>query len=343
MATYYGTYGQKVQYLASDPSDPQIGQVWYNSTSAVLKVRGVTTVGTWAAGGSLNTARSGISAEGTQTATLAFGGDGFPSGPPTTNRFLTSTESYNGTSWTSLNSLNTGTTLGGSSGTQTAALYFAGSIAPATTFATKTESWNGTSWTTLPQTMNTGRFGLAGAGTQTSALGYGGVNYSPPGAAQNLASSESWNGSAWTNTPSLNTARRSVAGCGGSNTSALAFGGVAAPGYPGTITAATESYNGTSWTSVNSLNTARRDMGAAGIQTLAVAFGSGPTGTATELWDGTSWTTNPNSMSTSRSEIGGAGTQASALGCGGYAPGASSATEEFTGPGVGTTKTVTVS
>jgi hypothetical protein len=39
MATYYGTYGQKVQYLASDPSDPQIGQVWYNSTSATLKVR----------------------------------------------------------------------------------------------------------------------------------------------------------------------------------------------------------------------------------------------------------------------------------------------------------------
>ena len=56
MATYYGTYGQKVQYLASDPSDPQIGQVWYNSTSAVLKVRGVTTAGTFASGGNLGTA-----------------------------------------------------------------------------------------------------------------------------------------------------------------------------------------------------------------------------------------------------------------------------------------------
>ena len=48
MATYYGTYGQKVQYLASDPSDPQTGQVWYNSTSAVLKVQSVTTAGAWA-------------------------------------------------------------------------------------------------------------------------------------------------------------------------------------------------------------------------------------------------------------------------------------------------------
>jgi hypothetical protein len=45
MATYYGTYGQKVQYLASDPSDPQTGQVWYNSTSATLKVRQATTTG----------------------------------------------------------------------------------------------------------------------------------------------------------------------------------------------------------------------------------------------------------------------------------------------------------
>ena len=60
MATYYGTYGQKVQYLASDPSDPQIGQVWYNSTSAVLKVRSATTTGTWAAGGNMNTVRTAI-------------------------------------------------------------------------------------------------------------------------------------------------------------------------------------------------------------------------------------------------------------------------------------------
>jgi hypothetical protein len=57
MATYYGTYGQKVQYLASDPSDPQIGQVWYNSTSATLKVRQEVATNAWASGGNLGTAR----------------------------------------------------------------------------------------------------------------------------------------------------------------------------------------------------------------------------------------------------------------------------------------------
>jgi hypothetical protein len=55
MATYYGTYGQKVQYLASDPSDPQIGQVWYNSTSATLKVRQEVATVLGQAGGNLNT------------------------------------------------------------------------------------------------------------------------------------------------------------------------------------------------------------------------------------------------------------------------------------------------
>jgi len=90
MSDYYGLYGQKVQYLASDPTDVQIGQVWYNSTSATLKVRGVSTTGTFASGGNLNTARVGLgnANAGTQTATLAFGGSGTS----------TASESYNGSS-----------------------------------------------------------------------------------------------------------------------------------------------------------------------------------------------------------------------------------------------------
>ena len=87
MATYYGTYGQKVQYLASDPSDPQIGQVWYNSTSAVLKVRQVGTVNAWATGGNLNQARGDGAATGTQSAALYISGSSYPT-------FYTNTEKY---------------------------------------------------------------------------------------------------------------------------------------------------------------------------------------------------------------------------------------------------------
>jgi hypothetical protein len=57
MAEYKGIKGFKVQYLSADPSDPNIGQTWYNSTSKDLKYTSVTTAGAWATGNSMGTAR----------------------------------------------------------------------------------------------------------------------------------------------------------------------------------------------------------------------------------------------------------------------------------------------
>ena len=37
MATYKGIKGYKVQSLASDPGSPLTGQLWYNTTTSVLK------------------------------------------------------------------------------------------------------------------------------------------------------------------------------------------------------------------------------------------------------------------------------------------------------------------
>jgi hypothetical protein len=50
MADYKGIKGFKVQYLSADPSNPIIGQTWYNSTSKDLKYTGATTAGAWATG-----------------------------------------------------------------------------------------------------------------------------------------------------------------------------------------------------------------------------------------------------------------------------------------------------
>jgi hypothetical protein len=58
MAEYKGIKGFKVQYLSADPSDPNIGQTWYNSTSKDLKYTGATAAGAWATGNSMGTARS---------------------------------------------------------------------------------------------------------------------------------------------------------------------------------------------------------------------------------------------------------------------------------------------
>jgi hypothetical protein len=75
MAEYKGIKGFKVQYLSADPSNPIIGQTWYNSTSKDLKYTSVTTAGAWASGNYMGTARTELAGAGTQTAALAVGGD----------------------------------------------------------------------------------------------------------------------------------------------------------------------------------------------------------------------------------------------------------------------------
>jgi hypothetical protein len=71
MAEYKGIKGFKVQYLSADPSDPIIGQTWYNSTSKDLKYTGAA-AGAWATGNKYS--KNDLAGAGTQTAALAFGG-----------------------------------------------------------------------------------------------------------------------------------------------------------------------------------------------------------------------------------------------------------------------------
>jgi len=339
MATYYGTYGQKVQYLASDPSDPQTGQVWYNSTSATLKVRSVTTSGTYSSGGNMNTGRKNLGGVGSQTAALGFGGYEIPN-------YLSASESYDGTSWTNTPSLSSARGLAASAGTQTSALYaggFAGGPHP-NPVAAITEEWNGSSWGSGGN-LGTGRQWLAGSGTQTAGIAFGGGT---PVVGYTTGYTEEYDGTSWTAGGNLNTARSEPGRAGnGTQTATLAFGGFELP--PGNTTAVTESYNGTSWTSVNSLNTLRSFYGSGGgTQTTALAMAGGnSTGNvnATEDWNGTSWTTNGASLNILRNSMAGAGTQTSALIFGGAAPGnvTQTSTEEYSGAGVAVTRTVTVS
>jgi hypothetical protein len=61
--------------------------------------------------------------------------------------------------------------------------------------------------------------GLAGAGTQTAALAFGGGNIPPA-----TGATEEYDGSTWTTRTGLNTARYNLGGAG-TQTAALAFGG----------------------------------------------------------------------------------------------------------------------
>jgi hypothetical protein len=130
MTLYKGIQGFSVQNLSADPTDPNEGQLWYNSTSNVWKLTSATTAGTWATGGNLNTTRRALAGCGIQTAALAF--SGFNS---------TATEEYDGASWTSSNPVNTGRESLAGAGTQTAGLTFGGETPGGVTAAT--EEYNG--------------------------------------------------------------------------------------------------------------------------------------------------------------------------------------------------------
>jgi hypothetical protein len=157
--------------------------------------------------------------------------------------FTTITNTFNGSTWSPVSSMNTarGNLIG--AGTQTATLAFGG-FNPGLVAVNNTESWNGTSWTAV-NTLNTSRGGLGGAGTQTTALAFGGAN-TPPGT-NGVSSTELWNGTSWSSAPPMATARAYLAGCG-TQTAGLAAGGY---NFTATLTS-TEEWTGTPTTATAS-------------------------------------------------------------------------------------------
>jgi len=325
--------GDLVQSVASDPSPAAAGDVWYNSTSGTFKSQ-VLVEGTFSSGGNLVTATNNGGGAGTQTAALYAGGN---SGLPGDAGQSAATQKYDGSAWTTSGNLINGRRNTAGCGTQTAGLVAAGLVgAGSGSPSGVTEEFNGSTWA-AGGTMANARVQLGMAGIQTASLGFGGYT--------NLA--EEYDGSSWTAGGNMANSIAGSAGAG-TQTAGLSVGGSDASPTPSGFTVITESYNGSTWTSLASLNTIRTSLMAWGTQTSAVASGGsdGATLTATELWNGTSWTTNSTGLATARFGLaaGSAGTQTTGIGMGGYTPGTGqrSSTEEWTGPTL-TTKTVTTS
>ena len=281
----------------------------------------------WGTGGALNTARRGAArfSASTQTAGLVFGGSGPPN--PTV---LNATEEYNGTAWTSVNNLpavkyihfgagiqtaalsaggysgtaalatteeydgtnwsagnamGTARYSGGSAGTQTAGLIFGGT--PPVTSAT--EEYDGTNWT-AGGSMNNARKYLAGCGIQTSALAFG----AGPTA---VVKTEKYDGTSWTETADMGIAQKAHGGAG-SQSAALSCGGES-PSNTGLVTQefnnSTTVFTSAAFSSGGNMSEARSKIADGGTQTAAVGGGgqknnpdSSPT--ASEEYNGTSWT-----------------------------------------------------
>ena len=324
MANYNTIRGLRVKYLSADPSNPEDGQVWYNSTTGNLRVEGILGTGTWASGGNYPVSTATNSGAGTQTAAIGFGGIAAPG-------LLNVSKTYDGSSWTGTSVLNTARKSSGSAkdGSQTAALMVGGQAGTPASETNVTEEYNGSSWTCVNNYPVSARLHDQATGTQTSTLCSAGYTGSY------ITTTCKYDGTNWTalSGPSDMNAARFAGTTVGTQTAAIMFGGTS-PSGPGLV----ESWNGSAWSEESAnFNTPRNAGGSAGTSTNAIFFGGEPVGNgaATESWDGTSFTTVA-SLATSKYSMGCNGTAAAALSIGGNAaPGYTNATEEFTVP-VGT-------
>lgn len=330
MSTFKEIRGQLIKSLSSDPSPAALGDMWYNSTSQTLK--GVVLSSAWASGGNLPTANGTTSGGGPQTATVQatgaddtdaaaeYNGSAWTSIPNiNTGRYgvgsssrgsqtamiifsgnagatnnITSTELWNGSSWT-----DTGhafapphgkrNLVGG--GTSTAAVSIGGySHAPDASngYPLSTYLYDGSAWTTASpynMTAGTGIERIAGGGPSTAALKIGGEVYNPATSPNYPVSNstEEWNGSGWTTGGNFGGGSIRFGSMSGDSGNAItAYGNTGAPATPG----AAYSYDGSSWTTAPSTGTARQAMGSGGTATAGIIFGgsdNGGTGlTATE-------------------------------------------------------------
>jgi len=325
MTTYKTIRGTHIVSVTSDPPAPVNGQMWYNSTTRTLKGFTSNPAGTWATTSNLNTARFQLGGSGkSSTAALAFGGS-----PPDAPSSKHQTESWNGSSWTEVNDLNTGRANGVGIGTYTSAIYSGGDGLSGTT-----ETWNGSSWSNVTSSPFSGNSsGGAGADSE-DALVFGG---SPQGS---TAAALHWNGSSWTAAPSMNTARGNLSGVGATYTAALGVGGFT---NPSTRKTEVEKYDGSSWTEVSDINTARGGLSSSGEVTSGLAYGgdASPATGKTENWNGSSWT-ETGDLNTARAYLMNSGSgsdSTAAVVAGGTVSGPEfNASEQFVSP---TTSTVT--
>lgn len=332
MTTFKQISGQLVRSYTSDPTNPLEGQIWYNSTSQVLKGEALGTA-SWASGGNMNVTRRAGGTAGTQTASVFFGGY---NGAST----VTTQEDYNGTSWAGGASLNTPVFLNAGVGTATATLTSGGYAIPGGPYGVDgiayTAESDGVTWTVATDNPVKG-YSKGAFGIQTAALVFGGEGSpSNPGT---LNSSQEYNGTGWTAGGTLNTSRSS-AGSGGTLTAGVTYGG-----SPPSVGGSTEEYNGSAWTAGGTMNAGRTNLyGNNGTQTGSLASGGTIPPTYVnnvELYDGTTWTAQPT-ISTTRYG-GSSGDSLNGLLAGGYTGTVNTnVTEEFTGAAL-VTRTFTTS
>ena len=247
------------------------GAGWGTQNAAAFATNGITEEydGTvWSANTyAMSSSRECHTGIGTQTAGLVFGGILTPGGSMSDK-----TETYDGSVWAQVNTMQEARKAHSGAGTQNAGLAFGGVRVPG--LVACSEEWNGTNWSE-GNDLITARCVLAGSGTQNAGLAIGGKSPSYE------TDTEEYNGTSYAAGGHLPTGTACLAAAGTQNYS-IAFGGNQNP----TIVATTVEYDGTAWTSRNSLGTAVEKHNAAGDGSNGLSFSGGPITRGTEEFTG---------------------------------------------------------
>ena len=282
-----GSVSDATEEFTAGTSIAQEGQVWYNTTSPVLKGFGQSiATGAWSSGSDMVQGRDSSAGAGTSAATaLVFGGQS-PEIPSPNKSDLT--EKYDGTSWSEVNDLNTYRAGLMGSGTQTAA-FATGGYQPG--YVTNMEIWDGTSWSE-ENNLNTARHYGGGAGTATAGLVFSGGVWNEP---SKHKLTESWDGTSWTEVNNLQDDHMTnVCGVGGP---AGQIAALCVSGYyygPPVATTHVEAWDGTCWTETTAISTGGHFMGGTGTTTSALCMGGATPAPVylanTQYFDGSTWT-----------------------------------------------------
>jgi hypothetical protein len=280
MADYININGNNIPIRASDPSNPILGEIWYNSTTNALKGQGFDS-GSWSTTPNKNNNNFYFMSGGTATSAVKAGGR--VDGPQLSGSQV---EEYDGSSWTTQTSLPTAQDSGSGNG-PSGSFLFGGSNNSSTTFL-----YDG-AWTTGPS-VNTGspnRYYTSFGAGQTSSVVAGGEG--PGGTVRNRT--EEWNGSSWTSVTNMPTAAESPNGWG-VESSGVALGGGPTP----VVGNKTQEYDGTTWSLGTNAPASSSAFGVAGeSQTAGLVWGGNLSPNQTTLlYDGTSYTTSPATIPT---------------------------------------------
>ena len=277
MATYIDIHGNNIPMRSSDPSNPIVGEMWYNTTTNVLKGQIFNTSGSFATSGNLNVGRYALGNFGTPAAGNAINGNTHPVGAP--NTASNSHESYDGSTWTSLTNTPFAVTFFASSGTSTAGIGGGGGQ-PAGSYQSACYTWGGSSWTSITALPSPGKEGGNMFGTQTACVFYGGGTSGPATPAYPNAAFEG-DGSSWTSGPNLPGSNYYGSVCTGTQTAAISIGGASPPSNK------VEILSGSTWTSATAVPITAPNGTGNGVGTSTAAiYGQG---TSVAFWDGSSW------------------------------------------------------